>query len=76
MIHQSIMNQICVHQNYDYCDAYGNIYYLAWSQADEAYKDKLEEYCIQDVMFRYINCFLSCMQIKMNVLKVKKTSMQ
>ena len=57
-IHQTIMKQLSVKA--DYSEAYGNIYYLAWNLADEQTKEKLEECCIQDVMFRWeiLNAFI------------------
>ena len=50
VVHETIMTQISRRCNYS--EAYGNIYYLAWNLAGDEYKEKLEECCIQDVMFR------------------------
>ena len=58
-VHQTIMNHLSMKSVYS--EAYGNVYYLAWTLANEPLKEHLEECCIQDVMFRLAICFtISC----------------
>ena len=68
-IHQTVMNNLLLKSTH--CDGYGKIYYLAWLLADEEYKHKLEDFCIQDIMYRWVDGFFfssSCSMLLLPVL--------
>ncbi|CAK8692433.1 unnamed protein product [Clavelina lepadiformis] len=54
-VHRNIVCNVTSPSKSKHFEAYGNIYYLAWNLAEEEFKDKVEDFCIQDVMFKAIH---------------------